>query len=157
MAQLKYINDYDKENHISEKEEMFNKEIEKVKKSIKEHQEKYLKLERFNNAIHEKIIGIEIMVKNLKVKKKKLEEKSFSQEEFNDTLDIITNLKNQINQKRNELNNITKNNEEAIYKKLSENKKIELEIKENLRINKLLIFQRNELRRIIKAMINNKK
>ena len=55
------------------------------------------------------------------------------------------------------MNNITKNNEEAIYKKLSENKKIELEIKENLRINKLLIFQRNELRRIIKAMINNKK
>ena len=155
MAQLKYINDYDKENHISEKVEMFKKEIEKVKNSIKEDQEKYLKLERFNKAIHEKIIGIEIMVKNLKEKKKPVEEKSFSQEEFYDTLDIITNLKKQVIQKRKDLNNITKNNEEALYKKLSENKKIELEIKENIRMNKLLIFQRNELRRIIKAMINN--
>ena len=157
MAQSKFINDYDKENHITEKIELFKKEIEKAKISIKEYQEKYLKLEKFNKVIHERIIGIEIMVKNIKEKKEIIEEKSFTQEELHDTLDIINNLKNQIYQKRSDLNNISKNNEEKIYKILSQNKTIEIEIKDNLRINKLLLFQRNELRRIIKNMINNNK
>ena len=85
-----------------------------------------------------------------------IEEKSFTKEELHDTLDIINNLKNQFNQKRNDLNNICKNNEEKMYKTLMQNKTIELEIKENLRMNKLFVFQRNELRRIIKTMINKK-
>ena len=119
VAQLKYINDYDKVNNITKKIELFKKEIEKAKISIKEYQEKYLKLEKFNKAIHERIVGIEIMVKKVKEKTEKIEEKSFTQEELLDTLNIINNLKNQIYQKRNDLNNISKNNKEKIYKILS--------------------------------------
>ena len=156
MAQLKYINDYDKENHVSEKIELFKNEIIQVKNSIKENQEKFLKLEKFNNAIHEKIISIELIMKKMKEKKPHIEEKTFTPEELHDTCDIISNLKNQINEKRNDLNNICKTNKEKIYKILSQNKTVELEIKDNLRVNKLLIFQRNELRRIIKTMINKK-
>ena len=154
MAQLKYINDYDKENHISEKIEIFKKEIEQEKNSIKEYQEKFLKLERFNKAIHEKILSIELIVKKIKDKKSIKEIKCFSENELHDTIDVISNLRNQIDEKRNELNHLCKNNDDKIYKLLSENKKIELEINDNLRINKLLIFQRNELRRIIKNLIN---
>lgn len=154
MAQLKYINDYDKENHISENIEIFKKEIEQEKNSIKEYQEKFLKLERFNKAIHEKILSIELIVKKIKEKRAINYVKSFSENELHDTIDVISNLRNQIYEKRNDLNNICKNNDDKIYKLLSENKKIELEINDNLRINKLLIFQRNELRRIIKTLIN---
>ena len=154
MAQLKYINDYDKENHISENIEIFKKEIEQEKKSIKEYQEKFLKFERFNKAIHEKILSIELIVKKIMEKKAIKEVKCFSENELHDTIGVISNLRNQIDEKRNELNNICKNNDDKIYKLLSENKKIELEINDNLRINKLLIFQRNELRRIIKTLIN---
>ena len=154
MAQLKYINDYDKENHISENIEIFKKEIEQEKNSIKEYQEKFLKLERFNKAIHEKILSIELIVKKIKDKKSIKEIKCFSENELHDTIDVISNLRSQIDEKRNELNHLCKNNDDKIYKLLSENKKIELEINDNLRINKLLIFQRNELRRIIKNLIN---
>ena len=48
------------------------------------------------------------------------------------------------------MSNICKTNEEKIYKILSQNKIVESEINENIRMNKLLICQRNELKRIIK-------
>ena len=93
------------------------------------------------------------MVKNLDENKPQVVEKSFTEEELKDMINIINNLKDQIKQKRSDLNDLYKNNQEKLDKILSQNKTIELEIKENLRINKLLIFQRNELKRIIKNMI----
>ena len=153
LSQEKYIHNYDKENHISEKVEIFKKEINQAKNSIKEYQEKYLKIEKFNKVIHEKIISIELMVKNLDENKPKVVEKSFTEEELKDMIYIINNLKEKKKKKRSDLNDLYKNNQEKLDKILSQNKTIELEIKENLRINKLLIFQRNELKRIIKNMI----
>jgi hypothetical protein len=157
MAQLKYLNDFDKENHMTEKIEIFKNEISQIKNSIKENQEKFLKIEKFNNAIHEKIISIEMLVKKMKDKKNpQVEVKTFKEEELHDTIDVISVLKDQIIRKRNEMNNLCKSNEEKMHKLLTQNKTIELEIKDNLRINKLLLFKRNELRRLIKTMINKK-
>lgn len=155
-AQLKYLNDYDKVNHMSEKIEFFKSEIDQIKNSIKESQEKFIKIEKFNNAIHERIISIEMLVKKIKEKNQQIEEKTFKEEELHDTIDTISILKDQINAKRSEMNNLYKSNNEKLYKLLTQNKTVELEIKDNLRINKLLIFKRNELRRIIKAMISKK-
>jgi hypothetical protein len=157
MAQLKYLNDFDKENHMTEKIELFKNEISQIKNSIKENQEKFLKIEKFNNAIHEKIISIEMLIKKMKDKKNpQVEVKTFKEEELQDTIDVISVLKDQIIRKRNEMNNLCKSNEEKMHKLLTQNKTIELEIKDNLRINKLLLFKRNELRRLIKTMINKK-
>ena len=74
-----------------------------------------------------------------KLEEKKVEEvkKIFTEDELNDTLEVISNLRNIINEKRNNLNNISKNNDEKIYKILSKNKIVESEINENIRMNKL--------------------
>ena len=55
------------------------------------------------------------------------------------------------------MNNINKNNEEKLMKILSKNKIVESEINENIRMNKLLICKRNELKRIIKSKLFHKK
>ena len=94
-----------------------------------------------------------IKFKIQKFDEKKVEEikKIFTKDELNDTLGILTNLRNIINEKRNDLNNINKNNEEKLMKILSKNKIVESEINENIRMNKLLICKRNELKRFIKT------
>ena len=96
-----------------------------------------------------------IKFKIQKFDEKKVEEikKIFTKDELNDTLGILTNLRNIINEKRNDLNNINKNNEEKLMKILSKNKIVESEINENIRMNKLLICKRNELKRIIKSKL----
>ena len=76
---------------------------------------------------------------------------------MDDTLGILKNLRNIINQKRNDLDNICKNNEEKLFKILSKNKIVQSEINENIRMNKLLICKRNELKRIIKSKLFHKK
>ena len=100
-----------------------------------------------------------IKFKIQKFDEKKVEEikKIFTKDELNDTLGILTNLRNIINEKRNDLNNINKNNEEKLMKILSKNKIVESEINENIRMNKLLICKRNELKRIIKSKLFHKK
>ena len=76
---------------------------------------------------------------------------------MDDTLGILKNLRNIINQKRNDLDNICKNNEEKLFKILSKNKIVQSEINENIRMNKLLICKRNELKRFIKTNLYHKK
>ena len=83
--------------------------------------------------------------------------KSFTQEELTDTVGTINNLRSLINEKRNDFNNICKSNDDKVFKILSQNLKIENEINENKRMNKLLMFKKNELKRIIKSLLNNNK
>ena len=71
--------------------------------------------------------------------------KSFTQEELTDTQGTINNLRSLINDKRNDYNNICKSNDDKVFKILSQNLKIENEINENKRMNKLLKFKKNEL------------
>ena len=153
-VQNKYIANYDKENQITEKLDMLDKEIKDNKDAIKEYQEKHTKLERFIRLAHEKILSLEMLLK--KVKEPKNENKKlFTKEELKDTLELITNLQSQINDKRNQLNNITKESDIKMHKLLAQNKQIELEYKENEKLNKMLINKKNELKRSIKN-VNSK-
>jgi hypothetical protein len=148
-VQSKYIDNYDKENQITEKLDMLKNEIKQNKDAIKDYQEKYTRLERFIRLVHEKILSLEMLIK--KVKEPKNENKKlFTKEELKDTLELITNLKSQINDKRNQLNNINKESDIKMHKLLAQNKQIEIEYKENEKLNKMLINKRNELKRNIK-------
>ena len=69
---------------------------------------------------------------------------------------VITNLKNQIIEKRKELNEIQKKSELKIHELLVKNKQIELEFIENEKINRNLVFKKNELNKKLKN-INNEK
>ena len=157
LAQKKYINHFEKQNRVKGKITELKSEIEMEKDSIKVYQEKYNKLENFNTIISNEIQRIKAVMQKLEEKKVEEVKKIFTEDELNDTLEVISNLRNIINEKRNNLNNISKNNDEKIYKILSKNKIVESEINENIRMNKLLICKRNELKRIIiiKNKINN--
>ena len=61
----------------------------------------------------------------------------------------------QMNEKRNELNLLTKKNDLTISKMLSQNKKIEEDFKLNDKLNKKLIFRKNELNRNIQNVMVN--
>ena len=153
-AQEKYIDTYNKENQVTEKLELLDNEIKQNKESIKEYQDKYNRLEKFIRLAHEKILSLEMLIK--KGKEPKIENKKlFTKEELKDTLELITNLKVQINDKRVQLNNINKESEAKMHKLLAQNKQIELEYKENEKLNKMLINKKNELKRSIKS-INSK-
>ena len=52
-VQTKYIDNYDKENQITEKLDMLKNEIKQNKDAIKDYQEKYTRLERFIRLVHE--------------------------------------------------------------------------------------------------------
>jgi hypothetical protein len=148
-AQEKYIENYNKENQVSEKLDILKDEIKQNKDAIKDYQDKYNRLEKFIRLAHEKILSLEMSIK--KIKEPKLENKKmFTKEELKDTLELITNLKEQINDKRIQLNNINKESDEKMHKLLAQNKQIELEYKENEKYNKMLINKRNELKRNIK-------
>ena len=148
-AQEKYIETYNKENQVTEKLDILKDEIKQNKDAIKDYQDKYNRLEKFIRLAHEKILSLEMSIK--KVKEPKLENKKmFTKEELKDTLELITNLKEQINDKRIQLNNINKESDEKMHKLLAQNKQIELEYKENEKYNKMLINKRNELKRNIK-------
>ncbi len=154
-VQSQYIKNYDKENQISNKMDILKKEIQQTKESIKEYQTKCNKLDKFIKLIHEKIISIEMIIKKEKTNKEEPKKKIFSKEELRDTVDSITNLKNQITEKRNQLNMITKQNDIKISKMMAQNKQLEADYKESERVNKMLIFKRNELKRNIKNLAIN--
>ena len=115
-VQSQYIKNYDKENQISNKMDILKKEVQQTKDAIKEYQTKYNKLDKFIKLIHEKIISVEMLIKKDKTNKEEPKKKIFTKEELKDTIELITNLKNQITEKRNQLNMITKQNDTRINK-----------------------------------------
>jgi len=154
-AQNIYIKNYDKDYQVSSKLNMLQKEIKATKNAIKDFQIKYTKLDKFIKLIHEKIIGIEMLIKKSNLNKEEPKKKSFTREELKEALDTMNNIKNQITEKRNQLNILTKQNDIKISKMLEQNKQIENEYKENEKTNKMLIFKRNELQRNIKNLSIN--
>ena len=137
--QTKYMEDYKK----------------KYKKLIKDYNNKYLKLERFIKAAHEKIMSVRIFVGKIINEPKKEEKKFFTNEETKDTIEIITNLKAQINEKRKELEEIQKKSEIKIHEILVQNKQIEMDYLENKRIYKSLLFKKNEINNKLKKLKKN--
>ena len=122
--QMKCLNDYDKDNLISEKLDILKSEIKEAKDNIKDYQEKYLKQDRFIRSIHEKILFLESLI--LKMKEPKHEEtKSFTLEQFKQVLNDIKEYSNTVNANRNKLSMIQKGHEDNMHNLLSQNKKIE--------------------------------
>lgn len=133
-VQMKYINNYDKENQITEKIDILKSEIKQTKESLKDYMDRFAKQDKFIRMIHEKILSLEMMMKKLKepkVEKAKL----FTKEELKETLEIITQLKNQIRDNRNQLNTITKVNDDKMHQLLSQNKQIENDYKESEKVS----------------------
>ena len=130
-------------------------EISLNKNSIKDYNNKYLKLERFIKAAHEKIMSVRIFVGKIINEPKKEEKKFFTNEETKDTIEIITNLKAQINEKRKELEEIQKKSEIKIHEILVQNKQIEMDYLENKRIYKSLLFKKNEINNKLKKLKKN--
>ena len=155
-----YIKNYDKDNQITNKINILKQEIQQTKNTIKDYQTKYIKLDKFIKLIHEKIISIEMIIKKEQQNKEEPKKKAFTREELKDTLDLINDLKNKITDKRNQLNYLTKQNDIKIRKMEAQNSQIVADFKENEKLNKLLIFKRNELKRNIKENnvkgVNNK-
>ena len=103
-----------------------------------------------------------MMIKKEKpVKEEPKNVKCFSRDELKLTLEQLGKLRATILEKRNQLNFLTKQNDQKISKMLEKNKKIEEEFKENDILNKRLLFKRNEIRRNIKNVtvngVNNNK
>ena len=147
--QMKCLNDYDKDNLISEKLDILKSEIKEAKDNIKDYQEKYLKQDRFIRSIHEKILFLESLI--LKMKEPKHEEtKSFTLEQFKQVLNDIKEYSNTVNANRNKLSMIQKGHEDNMHNLLSQNKKIEKDYKDIIKENKALVFQRNEVKKKIK-------
>ena len=153
--QSKYMENYDKKHKTQEKIDQLKNEIQQNRNDIKDYSNKYLKLDKFTKVAHEKILSLKIYIKKLIQEPKVEEKKIFTNEETKDTLGIITNLKTQIIEKRKELNEIQKKSEMKIHDLLVQNKQIELEFIENEKINKNLIFRKNELNKQLR-LINNK-
>ena len=153
-VQSKYIENYDKKHKTQEKVDKLKDEIQQNKIYIKDYTNKYLKLDRFTKIAHEKILNLKIYVKKI-IQEPKIEEKKiFTNEETKDTLGVITNLKNQIIEKRKELSEIQKKSEIKIHELLVKNKQIELEYLENEKINKNLIYRKNELNKKLRILNN---
>ena len=153
--QSKYMENYDKKHKTQEKIDQLKNEIQQNRNDIKDYSNKYLKLDKFTKVAHEKILSLKIYIKKLIQEPKVEEKKIFTNEETKDTLGIITNLKTQIIEKRKELSEIQKKSEMKIHDLLVQNKQIELEFIENEKINKNLIFRKNELNKQLR-LINNK-
>ena len=154
--QSKYMENYDKKHKTQEKIEQLKNEIQQNRNYIKEYSNKYLKLDKFTKIAHERILSLKIYIKKLIEEPKFEEKKIFTNEETKDALGVITNLKTQILQKRKELSEIQKKSESKIHELLVKNKQIEIEFIENEKINKNLIFKRNELNLQLKKIINEK-
>ena len=147
--QMKCLNDYDKDNLISEKLDILKSEIKEAKDNIKDYQEKYLKQDRFIRSIHEKILFLESLILKMKEPKHK-ETKSFTLEQFKQVLNDIKEYSNTVNANRNKLSMIQKAHEDNMHNLLSQNKKIEKDYKDIIKENKALVFQRNEVKKKIK-------
>ena len=159
LVQKKYINNIENRYRIKEKITELKSEINNEKSLINIYKERFNKIDTFNTRISNEIEKIKLALNKLEQVNNGNEEfkKSFTQEELTDTLGTINNLRCLINGKRNDYNNMCKSNDDKVFKILSQNLEIENEINENKRMNKLLIFKKNELKRIIKSLINKNK
>ena len=159
LVQKKYINNIENRYRIKEKITELKSEINNEKSLINIYKERFNKIDTFNTRISNEIEKIKLALNKLEQVNHGNEEfkKSFTQEELTDTLGTINNLRCLINGKRNDYNNMCKSNDDKVFKILSQNLEIENEINENKRMNKLLIFKKNELKRIIKSLINKNK
>ena len=155
--QTRFMSNYEKKHKTKEKETQLKNEISLNKNSIKDYNNKYLKLDRFIKAAHSRIMGVKIYIDKILNQPKIEEKKIFTNEETKDTIEVIANLKSQIYDKRKELDEIQKKSENKMHELLVRNKQIEMDYLENRRIFKSLIYQKNEINKKLKNINNENK
>jgi len=128
--QEKALNNYDKENRITEKIELLKSEIKSIKESIKDCQDKNTKQDKYIKHIHSRMTLFEINMKKFSIPKVE-NKKNFTKEEFKQNLEMLDNLRVEIREKRKKLANITKHNEDKFNSLVNLNKKLEIDFKEN--------------------------
>jgi len=140
-AQLRTLNNIDKENRYSEKIEILKLEIKNLKDNIKDNIEKNSKQEKYIKTIHEKLSFLENQLKKLTQPKVEIK-KIFTKEDLKEILESLIRLKQEIYNKRDILKDLNKNNEEKLNSFVSLNKRIEQDFKENDKvfIKTLILF-----------------
>lgn len=138
-AQIRTLNNIDKENRYSEKIELLKLEVKNLKENIKENIEKNCKQEKYIRTIHEKLSFLEKELKKLTQPKIEIK-KNFSKEDLKEILESLNRLKLEIHSKRDILKHLNKTNEEKLTSFVSLNKKIEQDFKENDKVNIFLII-----------------
>ena len=151
----KLINKNEEEYKIKRHIKSLNEQIKEVKEYIKQTNERYNILEHYFKLVHEKIVGLDL----IKIKKKEFidtkkeeEKKSFTVQEVKDLIQLIITLRTQILEKRIKINNINTNTEDKMHKFFAQNKSIEIDFKDELRIYKDLITRKNELKKLINKL-----
>lgn len=154
-AQAKKLSNLDSENRYLEKIKLLNSEIKNIKESIKKATDKYTKQDKFLKLMHEKIAYIETQAKKLNYNKLETV-KHFTKEDLKTVLFNIDNIRKEINNNRDNIRRINKENEMNIKKLKDENKALEEDYSKKEEVNKSLIFERNELKRLIKLISEGK-
>ena len=157
-----YINNYEEDNKIKENISSINDEIKETREYIKNLTDDYNLLEKYFKLIHEKITGMEIAINKKKrevkeVKKEEEKKKLFKNEEVKDAIEVIFSLRNQIIEKRSKLSNIKSDTEEKMHDYFSQNRNVEMELKENLKKYKELVTKKNNLKRQINKLKSKQK
>ena len=156
----KLITKNESEHKIKENIKSITEQIKEIKEHIKQMNDRYNILEHYFKLVHEKIVGLDFIKikkkKEILESKKEEEKKSFTNQEVKDILQLIITLRNQIFEKRNKINNINTNTEDKMHKFFAQNKTIEIELKDELKIYKDLISKKNNLKKIINKLNNGK-
>jgi len=129
-AQLRTLNNIDKENRYSEKIEILKVEVKNLKDNIKDNIERNSKQEKYIKTIHEKLSFLENQLKKLTQPKIEIK-KSFAKEDLKEILESLDWLKQEIHGKKDVLKDLNKSNEEKLNSFVSLNKRIEQDFKEN--------------------------
>ena len=154
--QQKCIDDYEQRNHVKDKMDILKNEIQNAKNKNKEFQERYFKEERFIRMIHQKICEMEATIKALKQPKPVIT-KSFTYEQFTETIESIRSLQGVLTVTRERLSVAEQNYDEKLHVILQENKAIEEEYKTNVKEYKALIKEKGDIIKKIEASKNEGK
>lgn len=149
FVQIRQLNMLEKDFKYNDRLNYIKEELKLLKSKIKNQNEFLYKQDKFLNFMHEKI-GKFNNFKNFEIQKtkeeNKIEDKSIIFEEIN--------LKLKLNKTKKILSSFIKTNEDKIRINENENMKIKSELIEAEKLNKILIYKRNELKRILKMNEN---
>lgn len=149
IHQQRQITNLDNESKFRERIIQLKCEIKDTKDNIKSQIDHFTKQERLLKLIHEKTAMInDVSKKNNDYLPNN--KKNFTKEELNSVISNVEQLKKEVISNRNVLQITTKQNDDKILGIVNERKLIMEDYKEQEKINKALIFKRNELKRLIK-------
>lgn len=156
----KTINNLDKETKFKEKIKLLKDESKNIKETIKVYLEKHNKEEMFLKSLHDKLVYLDNSYKSIitfsdadsNPINSKNNNKKFSKNDLNSLIKNIFKTRDEINNLKNIQKENLKNNEDSIKNlKHKDLLIINNDYKEQEKTNKMLIFKRNELKRLIKA------